>query len=112
MPDFQIYPVDSRALEVELRSFLADAGAPKASAEVAVFEDPADAILRRAKRLRADLIVLSSHGRRGLDRFVLGSVAEKVVRYADSPVLVLPGPGRVPTAKTRRAGGSRARSVA
>lgn len=38
--------------------------------------------------------MLTTHGRRGVLRATLGSVAEKVVRPADRPVLVLPGPGR------------------
>jgi nucleotide-binding universal stress UspA family protein len=107
IPDFPLVPVDERALKAELRSFLARARASRASAEVAVFEDPVVAILRRAKRLPADLIVLSSHTRRGLDRFLLGAVAERVVRHAECPVLVLPGPGRSPTSRARRRGASR-----
>ncbi len=51
--------------------------------------DPVEVILDQAKRLRADLIVLGTHGRRGLQRLVLGSVAESVVRRAGCPVLVV-----------------------
>ncbi|WP_178915990.1 universal stress protein [Natronomonas gomsonensis] len=36
-----------------------------------------------------DLVVMGTHGRRGVDRFLLGSVAEKVVRSADAPVLTV-----------------------
>ncbi len=42
-----------------------------------------------AKRAKADLIVISTHGRTGLKHLLLGSVAEKIVRYAPCPVLVL-----------------------
>ena len=49
----------------------------------------AEAIARRAKRLRATMIVMGSHGRSGLQRFLLGSVAEKTLRYADCPVLIV-----------------------
>lgn len=49
----------------------------------------ADPILREAKRQRADLIVLGTHGRRGLRRLVLGSDAEQVVRSATVPVMVV-----------------------
>jgi nucleotide-binding universal stress UspA family protein len=38
---------------------------------------------------KADLIVIPTHGRRGISRFMLGSVAERVIRFADCPVLVL-----------------------
>ncbi len=49
----------------------------------------AAAILSEAKSWPADLIVLGSHGRRGLKRFVLGSVAEQVMRSASLPVLLV-----------------------
>tara|TARA_R110002096_G_scaffold14849_6_gene52513 strand:+ start:3292 stop:4215 length:924 start_codon:yes stop_codon:yes gene_type:complete len=51
--------------------------------------DAKDAILAAADRLEADLIVLPTHGRSGLSRAVLGSVAEQVVRRATKPVLLL-----------------------
>jgi nucleotide-binding universal stress UspA family protein len=43
-----------------------------------------------AKDLRADLICVSTHGRTGLAHLLLGSVAEKVVRHAPCPVLIVP----------------------
>lgn len=46
-------------------------------------------IVKAARELDADLIVLSTHGRTGLDRFYLGSTAERVVRHAACPVLVV-----------------------
>ena len=51
--------------------------------------NPGDQITDYAKETQADLIVLPSHGRTGLKRLVLGSVAERVVRLAHCPVLVL-----------------------
>jgi len=54
--------------------------------------DPAEEILRLAERERADLIVMSTHGRTGLSRMLLGSVAESVVRRARCPVLTLKQP--------------------
>lgn len=51
--------------------------------------DPATTILQEAVDARVDLIVIASHGRSGLGRFLLGSVAEKVVRHATCPVLVV-----------------------
>jgi nucleotide-binding universal stress UspA family protein len=41
-----------------------------------------------------DLIVMTSHGRSGVMRWLLGSVAEKLVREAPAPVLLVPSPGR------------------
>lgn len=50
--------------------------------------DPVDALVQFAKEERIDLIVLGSHGHRGLTRMLLGSVAEGIVRQAPCPVLV------------------------
>jgi nucleotide-binding universal stress UspA family protein len=55
---------------------------------VAEDEQPGVAILRTADEVDADLIALETHGRRGLSRLLLGSVADKVVRGAKVPVLV------------------------
>jgi nucleotide-binding universal stress UspA family protein len=51
---------------------------------------PASAeIVRQAKKLRVDLIVIGTHGRRGLKRLALGSDAEQVVRNSPVPVLLI-----------------------
>lgn len=55
--------------------------------------EPHAAIVSCAERISANLIVIGSHGRTGIKRMLLGSVAEQVVRYAHCPVLVArPGP--------------------
>jgi len=51
--------------------------------------DPATAIVDLASQSKADLIVMSSHGYSGLARWLLGSVAEKVLRAAECPELVV-----------------------
>jgi len=56
--------------------------------EVAIGE-PSTAILDYAKAQNIDLIVIPSRGQRGIGRFLLGSVAGRVIRYAKCPVLVL-----------------------
>lgn len=53
------------------------------------FGDPGHEITDYAQELAADLIALPSQGRRGISRLLLGSVAERVVRLAHCPVLVL-----------------------
>jgi nucleotide-binding universal stress UspA family protein len=53
-------------------------------------------VLAAAAQLHADLLVLGTHGRRGMSRALLGSVAEKVVRLAPIPVLTVHG---LPAAK-------------
>ena len=52
---------------------------------------PSDRIVRAARGQRADLIVMGTHGRTGIARFVLGSVASRVVSHAACPVLTVRG---------------------
>jgi nucleotide-binding universal stress UspA family protein/quercetin dioxygenase-like cupin family protein len=54
--------------------------------------DPAEEILRLAEALHANLVVLGTHGRTGLGRFLTGSVAEEVLRKSLCPVLVVKTP--------------------
>ena len=66
--------------------------------------DPGVEVLQAAKRLGADLILMATHGRKGLRRLVLGSVAEHVVREAPCPVLtVRPKAPAEKSSPTRRA---------
>jgi nucleotide-binding universal stress UspA family protein len=51
--------------------------------------NPADVIVAVAKKSRAAMIVMGSHGRSGFQRFLLGSVAERTVRQADCPVMIM-----------------------
>ena len=53
------------------------------------------AIYDAAAKQRADLIIISTHGRTGLRRALIGSVAEGTVRYASCPVLVVPSFSRL-----------------
>jgi nucleotide-binding universal stress UspA family protein len=52
---------------------------------------PAPAIVQVAVRQKVDLIVIGTHGRTGVKRFLLGSVAERVVRTSRKPVLTVAG---------------------
>jgi len=51
--------------------------------------DPGQEIVGYAEGVKSELIVIASHGRTGLSRLLLGSVAERVLRMASCPVLVL-----------------------
>lgn len=53
---------------------------------------PASEIIRVANEVQCDMIVLGTHGRSGLGRLLMGSVAEQVVRKATCPVLTVKGP--------------------
>jgi nucleotide-binding universal stress UspA family protein len=58
--------------------------------EPAVFEgNPADEIVKFAEKNDVDLVVIGSFGKTGIKRFLLGSVAENVVRHSKKPVLVI-----------------------
>jgi nucleotide-binding universal stress UspA family protein len=52
--------------------------------------DSGDAIIEAADNLKADVIVLGSHSRRGLDKILMGSVAEKVLRHSKIPLFIIP----------------------
>jgi nucleotide-binding universal stress UspA family protein len=64
-------------------------------AETQLFDNMAgrvcDIVVDEAKRWKADLIVIGTHGRRGVGRLVLGSNAEQIVRMAPVPVLLVRG---------------------
>ena len=61
--------------------------------------DPGSEITKLAKEVGAHLIIMPSHGRTGISRLLLGSVAERVLRLSHCPVLVLRGDGFEPGAE-------------
>lgn len=52
--------------------------------------DCAEAILKAAIDLKAEIIVMGTHSRRGLDKILMGSIAEKVLHHSDIPLLIIP----------------------
>ncbi len=52
--------------------------------------NPAKSIIRLAKEWNADMIVIGTHGRKGINHLLMGSVAEHVIRHSALPVLVIP----------------------
>lgn len=77
-----------QSVEEYAKKFLADNGVADASFEVRI-GSPGHEITQFADEQNADLIVISSHGYHGIKRFLLGSVAEMVIRHAHCAVLVL-----------------------
>jgi nucleotide-binding universal stress UspA family protein len=71
-----------------LRARLSDAKYEPLQIEID-FGDPGYRIADYARRVTADLVVIPSHGRTGLQRILVGSVAERVIRLSHCPVLVL-----------------------
>ena len=75
--------------------FLVGAERRGVTAEMHTFDgDPADALIRVAEAVRADLVVVGNRGMSGVRRFVLGSVPNKVAHHCPSSVLIVDtGPG-------------------
>lgn len=91
--DLHVFHVFSRD-EVEVTRLLSEA-ASRAGSEIKVTVggaggNPAEEILRYAGHHPIDLIVVGTHGRTGVSRVLLGSVADRVIRGSTCPVLVVP----------------------
>ena len=86
-------PADSRdSLTTKAQSIVQRAKASGADATFLVWEgEPGEAIVAAAESENADLIVVGSHGRSGVSRFLIGSVSDYVVRHAHCPVMVVRG---------------------
>lgn len=67
----------------------AEAAGVQAKGVVARSDQVAESILSAAKKHRCDLVVMASHGRRGLKRVLLGSETQQVLTHGSLPVLVL-----------------------
>jgi len=90
-------PTVLEELQESAQKFLEDIRQAKIPAEIqahpfVVHGKPATEIVRLAAQEKADIIVIPTHGESGWQRFVFGSVAEKVVRLADCPVLTIRAP--------------------
>ena len=83
--------VDRDQLLADTKAFAETETAPGITIEAVVREgDVAAETLEQAASMRADLLVIGTHGRSGFERLLLGSVAEKVLRKANCPVLTVP----------------------
>ena len=83
----QVLEADTKALE-ELRGEIV-ARAGDANVELVHHRSAAQGICEHADKIGADLIVIATHGRTGLKHLLIGSVAERVVRFSKVPVLTL-----------------------
>jgi nucleotide-binding universal stress UspA family protein len=92
---------DRDQLLAELTRFIETESTPEVRVEAMIREGPtASEILSQAADLKADLLVMGTHGRSGFERLLLGSITEKVLRMARCPVLTVPRrhPDAVPAA--------------
>jgi nucleotide-binding universal stress UspA family protein len=86
-----VYPMTQDQVEERLRDAMRTAGVTADRARVAAKAgDPGHVIVDEALAVGADLVVMATHGRRGWDRVMLGSVAERVLRSAPCPVFTVP----------------------
>ena len=102
-PGAEMMIVDTGAIIADLdkakaesaKTILADAEKQAAASGVAIAKlhvansTAADGILHAAREQKADLIVMGSHGRRGLGRLLLGSQASEVLSHSELPVLIV-----------------------
>ena len=85
-------PAERERLTTAMARFVEASNTPEIPIEIVIGQSSATAseILKEASAMRADLLVIGTHGRSGFDRLVLGSVTEKVLRKANCPVLTVP----------------------
>jgi nucleotide-binding universal stress UspA family protein len=101
-PVRELLDAETRRLDRFLRQKFAEfAGLVEIRQKVELGHAPVN-IVEIAKRENVDMIVMSTHGRTGIDHMLMGSVTEKVVARAPCPVLTIPPPPR-PEAKSKAA---------
>jgi len=84
------YPVLSEGLKDQLETFAQEHLKGKVPFQALVRTgDPAQMILAVANELQIDAIVMATHGYKGVQRLVIGTVAERVVREAEQPVITI-----------------------
>jgi nucleotide-binding universal stress UspA family protein len=90
-PVSMVYPLSRDEVLEQLRQTVAAAGLGEGTvALTAEAGEAAATVVDQAVAMRADLLVMGTHGRSGFDRFFLGSVTEKVLRKAPCAVLTVP----------------------
>jgi nucleotide-binding universal stress UspA family protein len=94
-PNYYDYSKFSKAAEDQVRTEVSALGTKMKEKDldvtysVSMGTSAADEIIEAVKRVGADLVVMSSHGRSGLGRFLLGSVSERVLHTAEVPLLLV-----------------------
>jgi nucleotide-binding universal stress UspA family protein len=96
-PAPMIAAVDEQS-DVVLKAAVAACAAHGVRAEkVFVHDSPSDGILTAARKMNAELVVVGTHGRKGVARTVLGSVSERILRGSSVPVLIVTRHAKAPS---------------
>ncbi|MFD0748662.1 universal stress protein [Mucilaginibacter calamicampi] len=90
--DLELLDIQSHASKKTVDNIVEKFGKDISITHFTEFGDTADGIIEASKEFNADVIVVGTHSRSGLDRLLMGSVAEHVVRHATVPVFVVPLP--------------------
>lgn len=90
MPSVDLINVQESSAKTVMQRFVAKYGEEHQITQFLENGDAATIVLETALKFNADLIVLGSHGRTGINRLLTGSVAEDVSRHATIPVLIVP----------------------
>jgi nucleotide-binding universal stress UspA family protein len=80
-------------LDIESKTFLNQVKAEMNDEQADIYTaegDVADAILETATNCKADIIVMGSHSRSGIDKILMGDVAKKVVQHSQLPLFIIP----------------------
>lgn len=94
-PSRDLLEESGRILDKFLADHFADCIDLVEVSRVVEFGAPHKSIVEKAASEKVDMIVMSTHGRTGVDHLILGSTAEKVVARTPCPVLIIPRHGRV-----------------
>lgn len=100
LTQYSAFEIQPKALESVIGEITEEAGRTMQEVMDEYFDDvnaegrvvigyPADEIIKTAEKEDADLIIMGTHGRQGMDLIIFGSVADKVVKNADMPVLTI-----------------------
>lgn len=100
---FHVASAEERGLAGLLAGLAATFGATPTVVRAAAGGAPAPEIVKYARDNGIDLIILGTHGRTGVSRALLGSVAERVVRTAACPVLTVPAGAAIAAGQTEAA---------
>jgi len=93
MPEGKVEPALEEAANKQMQELLAKVQHPEVKAQGKVyirFDTAWSCVVEEARKDNVDLIVLSTHGRTGVNRLVMGSVAENIIRHATCQLWICP----------------------